>query len=171
MSDLFGKITSEQNFFEKVANKIPGFGGYLEKENRRAADKLLRLEVARRYEEQWARVSQIQADLVSAGRIDLIDDLERAALKLRTFIDQMKTASYGYSGFFDAVKVKEDDLAKLYEYDNTLLENVGKVASAIDNVQASLDNDDLPNAIRNLTTVGAECNFAFDHRQEVLTRG
>ena len=171
MSDLFGKITSEQNLVEKLASKIPGFGGYQEKQNRRAADRLLRQEVARRYDEQWARVSQIQADLVAAGRIDLIDDLERAALKLRTFIDQMKTASYGYSGFFDAVKVKEDDLAKLYEYDNTLLENVGRVASAVDNVQASLDTDDLPTAIRHLTTVAAECNIAFDHRQEVLTRG
>jgi len=171
MSDLFGKITSEQNLVEKIANKIPGFSGYLEKENRRAADKLLRQEVARRYDEQWARVSQIQADLVSAGKIDLIDDLERAALKLRTFIDQMKTASYGYAGFFDAVKVKEDDLAKLYEYDNTLLENVGQVASAVDNVQASLDSDGLPAAIRHLIAVAADCNTAFDHRQEVLTRG
>jgi hypothetical protein len=171
MSDLFGKITSEQNFFEKIVTKLPGFSGYMEKENRRAADKLLRQEVARRYEEQWARISQIQSDLVAAGKIDLLDNLEGAALKLRTFIDQMKTASYGYSGFFDAVKVKEDDLAKLYEYDNALLDNVSKVASAIDNVQASLDTDDLPTAIRNLTTVAAECNFTFDHRQEVLTRG
>ena len=171
MSDLFDKITSEQNLLEKLVNKIPGFSGYMEKENRRAADRLLRQEVARRYEEQWGRVSQIQQELVSVGRIDLLDNLEAAALKLRTFIDQMKTASYGYSGFFDAVKVKEDDLAKLYEFDNTLLENVSKVAAAVDNVQASLDNDDLPNAIRNLTTVAAECNFAFDRRQEVLTRG
>jgi hypothetical protein len=171
MSDLFGKITSEQNFFEKIASKIPGFSGYLEKENRRAADKLLRQEVARRYDEQWTRISQIQMDLVNAGRIDLIDNLEGAALKLRTFIDQMKTAAYGYSGFFDAVKVQEDDLAKLYQFDNTLLENVSVVASAIDNVEASLDTDDLPNAIRNLTKVAAECNFAFERRQEVLTRG
>jgi hypothetical protein len=171
MSDLFGKITGEQNFIEKIASKIPGFNGYMEKENRRAADKLLRLEVARRYDEQWARISQIQSDLVSEGRIDLLDNLEGAALKLRIFIDQMKTASYGYSGFFDAVKVKEDDLAKLYGYDNALLDDVGKVSAAIDNVEASLNTDDLPNAIRHLTKVAAECNTTFDHRQEVLTRG
>lgn len=171
MSDLFSKVTGEQNIIEKLVSKIPGFSGYMEKDNRRAADKLLRQEVARRYEEQWARISQIQNDLVSAGKIDLLDNLEGAALKLRTFIDQMKTASYGYSGFFDAVKVKEDDLAKLYEFDNALLDNVGKVVAAIDNVQASLDTDGLPAAIRNLTTIAAECNTAFEHRQEVLTRG
>jgi hypothetical protein len=171
MTDLFGKITSEQNFVEKIASKIPGFSGYFEKENRRTADRLLRQEVARRYEEQWGRVSQIQTDLVTAGRIDLLDDLEGAALKLRTFIDQMKTASYGYSGFFDAVKVKEDDLANLYQYDNALLENVSKVAAAVDNVQASLDTDGLKAAISNLRTVAAECNTTFDHRMEVLTRG
>lgn len=171
MSDLFSKITGEQNLLEKIASKIPGFGGYIEKENRRAADKLLRQEVARRYEEQWARVSQIQAELVSAGRIELLDNLEAAALKLRTFIDQMKTASYGYSGFFDAVKVKEDDLGRLYQFDNTLLENVGQVSAAVDNVQASLDTEGLPAAIRHLTTLAGDCNATFERRAEVLTRG
>lgn len=171
MSDLFGKVTSEQNLVEKIASKIPGFGGYFVKENRRAADKLLRQEVARRYEEQWSRVSQIEAELVSAGKIDLVDNLEAAALKLRTFIDQMKTASYGYAGLFDAVKVKEDDLAKLYEFDNTLLDNVGQVSGAIDNIEASLETDGLPAAIRNLTTLAAQCNATFDRRAEVLTRG
>jgi hypothetical protein len=171
MTDLFGKITGEYNFFEKIASKIPGFSGYQEKEDRRSADRLLREEVARRYEEQWGRISQIQAELVAAGRIELIDDLEGAALKLRTFIDQIKTASYGYSGFFDAIKVKEDDLARLYAYDNALLENVSKVAAAVDNVQASLDTEGLPTAIRHLRTVVAESNTAFDQRAEVLTRG
>ncbi|MBI3362880.1 MAG: hypothetical protein HY023_17395 [Chloroflexi bacterium] len=171
MSDLFSKVTGEQNIVERLVSKIPGFSGYQEKENRRAADKLLRQEIARRYEEQWARISQIQNDLVTAGKIDLLDNLEGAALKLRTFVDQMKTASYGYSGFFDAVKVKEDDLAKLYEYDNALLDNVGKVTAAIDNLEASLETDGLPAAIRNLTTIAAQCNTAFEHRTEVLTRG
>ncbi|MBI3764183.1 MAG: hypothetical protein HY260_20270, partial [Chloroflexi bacterium] len=72
MSDLFSKVTGEQNIVERLVSKIPGFSGYQEKENRRAADKLLRQEVARRYEEQWARISQIQNDLVSAGKIDLL---------------------------------------------------------------------------------------------------
>jgi hypothetical protein len=39
-----------------------------------------------------------------------VDDLEGAAIKLRQFIDRVRTASYGYAGFFDAVKVRSEEL-------------------------------------------------------------
>ncbi|NIP42173.1 MAG: hypothetical protein GWN00_11955, partial [Aliifodinibius sp.] len=67
-----------------------------------------------------------------------VDDLEKAAIKLRTFIDKIRTASYGYSGFFDAVRVDEEDLARVYEYDLSLLNMEEDVSRAIDNVEASM---------------------------------
>ena len=57
MSDLFDKVTGDQDVFKKLASKIPGFNGYIERQNRRAADKILREAVADRYEELWKRVS------------------------------------------------------------------------------------------------------------------
>jgi hypothetical protein len=60
MDDLFAKMQNEQNLLEKIASKIPGFGGYLKEEQRRTADKLLRDTLALRYEEQWQRISGIQ---------------------------------------------------------------------------------------------------------------
>ena len=42
MSDLFNRITENQNVIRKLLSKIPGFNGYIERENRRASDKLLR---------------------------------------------------------------------------------------------------------------------------------
>src|SRR5262245_14778824 len=110
MDDMFSKITDEQNLLEKIASKIPGFGGYLKEEQRRTADKLLRDTLANRYEEQWQRISGIQRRMVEEGQIDSVDNLEAAAIKLRTFIDSMKTASYGYGSLFDAVKVNEAEL-------------------------------------------------------------
>lgn len=171
MSDLFGKITDARGLLEKIGSKIPGFSGYMERDSRRSADKLLREEIARRYEEQWNRLSGIQNDLLGSGGLEHVDEVEGAAVKLRTFIDQIKTASYGYSGFFDAVKVNEAELAKLYEFDNSLLENVSQIAAAVDNLEASLGSDGLPAAIRHLNRLAAECNDTFNRRQEVLTRG
>ncbi len=169
MTDLMGKITGGRNILETIASKIPGFSGYMERETRRTADKLLRDTIVQRYEEQWGRVSELQRQLIAEGQIDLIDNLEAAAIKLRTFIDQVRTASYGYSGFFDAVKVNEDELAKLYTFDNALLDGVTRVGSAIDNVAASIGSDGLPAAIRNLTAIGQELNDTFAKRKEVLT--
>ncbi len=57
MSDLFEKVTNAQDIFKKLASKIPGFSGYIERQNRRAADKLLRETVAQRYEELYTRAS------------------------------------------------------------------------------------------------------------------
>ena len=42
MSDLFDQVTGDQDIFKKLASKIPGFDGYIERQNRRAADKLMR---------------------------------------------------------------------------------------------------------------------------------
>ncbi len=169
MTDMFSKITDSQNLLEKLASKIPGFGGYLKEEQRRTADKMLRETLAQRYDEQWARISEIQRRMIGEGMIDQIDNMEAAAVKLRNFIDGMKTASYGYGGLFGAVKINDAELVKLYDYDNQLLEGVSRVTGAVDNVDASVGTDGLPAAIRNLTNICAECVTAFDRRKDVIT--
>ena len=169
MSDqLFGKISSEMDPFKQILSKIPGFSGYMERQNRRDSDKLLRDTVAERYEEQWQRISALQRDFISQGEIAYVDDLEAAAIKLRAFIDRVRRASRGYSGLFDAVKINETELAQLYQYDATLLNQVDEISRAIDNVEASVGSDGLPAAIRHLTTVAQQSVQAFDRREEVI---
>ena len=168
MADIFGNITDARGLLEKIASKIPGFGGYLEKETRRSADKMLRETIANRYGEQLSRISALQTELVSNGGIEYVDDLQGAATRLQRFIDMAKTAAYGYAGFFDAVKVKEDELAKLYAFDNALLDNASKIASLVDGVEAALSGNTLPAAIQALTAAIAECNTTFERRKEVL---
>jgi len=168
MSDIYSKITEGRGLLEKIASKIPGFGGYLEKETRRTADKMLRDAIVNRYGEQLRRIEGLQTDLLSSGGLEHLDDMQVAFTRLQTFVDQVKTAAYGYTGFFDAVKVDEDALAKLYAFDDALLENVNNVSAAVDTVQTSIGSDGLKAAIRNLTAVATECNATFERRKEAL---
>lgn len=168
MSDLFDRVTADQDIFKKIFSKIPGFSGYIERQNRRASDKLLRESVASHFEQLWQRISETQKDLISQGNIEYVDDLEASAIKLRQFIDRVRTASYGYSGFFDAIKINQDELAQVYQYDYTLLQLEDVVSHAIDNVESSLGSDGLPAAIHNLTNTARQCVEAFDKRTEVL---
>ena len=168
MADIHGSITKGRRLLENIASKIPGFGGYLEKETRRSADKLLRETITSRYGDQLSRISALQAQLVQSGGIEYVDDLQDAATRLQRFIDTVKTAAYGYAGFFDAVKVKEDELAKLYAFDNALLDNAAKVTGLVDAVEAAMSGDGLPASIKALTAAVAECNAAFERRKEVL---
>lgn len=171
MSDLFETVTGDQDFFKKLASKIPGFKGYIERSNRRAADKILRETVAERFEELWQRISALQTDFIDQGELMYVDDLEKAAIKLRTFIDKIRRASYGYSGFFDAVKVNEEELARVYEYDNAMFELVDEVSRAIDHVEASMGTDGLPASIRNLVAKAQDCINVFNRRDEVMKQG
>lgn len=171
MSDLFEKVTSQQDIFKKLVSKIPGFDGYVERENRRSADKLLRESVAAKFQAIWQRISGIQRDLVNASRIDLLDDVEHAEIKIRQFIDRVNTATYGYAGFFDAIKIREDTLAQIYQYDLTLVQLADEVTAAVDNLEASLDSDGLPAAIRNLVQNAQDCLDAFNKRSEIMKVG
>ena len=170
MSDFFEKVTGGQDLFKSLTSKIPGFGGYVERQNRRAADKLLRETVARRFEELYTRASALQADLVANGMITFVDDMEKATIKIRTFIDKISRAAYGASGLFDAVKINEKELAQLYEFDNAFFDLADQTNRALDTVEASLaDEAALPAAIRNLTTLARQAVTTFDKRGEVIT--
>jgi len=170
MDDFFQKVTSQQDPFRKLASFIPGFSGYIERQNRRDADKVLRDTVARRFEEQWKRVSQLQTDLVSNGMIAYVDDMERAAVKLRTFIDKISTAPRGYSGLFDAVKINEQELESIYQFDAAFFDLAEQIGRGVDNVEQSLNDEAaLPAAIRNIVTLARLAVETYEKRSEVVT--
>jgi hypothetical protein len=168
MADIFQKITDSRNLIEKIGAAIPGFKGYVDRNSRRDADKLLREAVAGKFEQQWSRIAGIQRDLINQGSIDLVDDLEAAAVKMRTLIDRVRTASYGYAGFFDAIKVNESDLVKLYQFDASLLDRAVQMGAAVDNVAASMGSDGLPAAIRNVAALAQDALDAFQGRNDLI---
>jgi len=165
---VYQQITNSNDLFRKLLSKIPGFKGYVEMGNRKDADKVIRDMLFRRFRELEGKVSDLQVQLINQGDINNADDLEKAALRLRTFADRMRTAPRGYSSVFEAVKIKEPELVKLYQYDLALLDKTDEVGRAIDNIQSSVGTDGLPASIRNLQTVAKECVQAYDLRQEAI---
>jgi hypothetical protein len=170
MDDFLSRVMAEQDVFKKLAANVPGFSGYVEHQNRRAADKLLREAVARRFEDLWKRLSSLQVELVQGGQIELLDEIERAALQLRTFTDRIKTAAYGYSGVFDAVKIDAADLDRLYRFDLAFFELANEIEQTIQNLSSALlEPATTSQQIRRLIELSAQANQIFDHRQEVLS--
>jgi hypothetical protein len=170
MNDMYQKVSDQMDPLTKLISMVPGFGGYVQRENRRAADKLMREAIANRFEEQWKRVSNVQADLVAAGKIEHVDDLEKAGIQLRTFTDKIRTAPRGYAGVFDAVKINEKELEQLYSFDLAFFDLAIQIGRGIDNVEASAsDEAALPAAIRNIITLGRQAVETYNRRSEVVT--
>ncbi|MEJ2758417.1 MAG: hypothetical protein P8046_08070 [Anaerolineales bacterium] len=169
MSDLFDKVTSDQDPFTKLLGKIPGFKGYVERSSRRSADKILRDQIVTEFSVAHKRIGDLQQDFASSGELMYLDDLEKAAMKIQTFMDKVSAAAYGYSGFFDAIKINEEELAKIYEFDAALMDAAEEIGRAIDNVEASIGTDGLPAAIRHLVGLSRDLVTAYERRDEVVT--
>lgn len=154
---------------ERLAKYVPGYSGYKEKELRREADKVLRMQVAGQLDDQRKRLSELQIQLINQAQIEYVDDLERAVMKLQHLIDRVKTAAYGYAGLFDAVKVKEEQLDALYDYDNQMLDTVEEIAADVDQVASTITSKEgVGVAIAELVLTLEQANLAFGHRNEAI---
>jgi hypothetical protein len=171
LNDLTEKIQSGQNKVEELMLRIPGYAGYKQKEQRREADKLLRLHVARQYEEQLKQLNQLQYSLSSQGQLRVIVALERASMKLQLLIDRIRNASYGYAGLFDAVKVDQDTLDALYDFDQSMLDGVNTLSAALDELASMEGGAQLTVAQANgLVATLESLNSAFGQRQEIVLK-
>jgi hypothetical protein len=169
MSDqIFQKVGGDLDIVKKIAMKVPGFDDFVKRSQYRDADKLLREMIARETEKENQRVSELQRDFINQGEIAYVDDLEAASVKLRTFADRVRFATRGYAGLFDAVKINEEELATVYQYDAAMLDQLDEVTRAVDNINASIGSDGLPAAIRNLRAVSQTMIDTFDKREEVM---
>ena len=107
--------------------------------------------------------------MADAGQLDLLDDVDAIGLKLRTFTDRIKNASYGYSGFFDAVKINEKELAQIYAFDAAFFELADQISSGLDNVEAGIGGDGLKAAIRAVNDLARQVGETYDRRYQVIT--
>ena len=163
-------VEDSKGGLESLASKIPGYRGYKEKEDRRAADKLLREYLANQLNEQQRRLAGLQRDLLEGGGLLLIDDLDRAVTKVQNLADRMRTASYGYAGLFDEVKVKEEDLDALYDFDESMLGRLSAIQSAIDALAVAMDTGgDVKAAIQDVVSVAEEANATWRQRESAIT--
>jgi hypothetical protein len=167
--DLRETVESSLGGLESLIKKIPGYKGYKEKELRREADKLLRNQIAQQLADQRRRLVELQNRAISQAQIEFLDDLERAAAKLQLLIDRVKTASYGYAGLFDALKVKEEQLDLLYEFDSRMLASVEVIAADVDRVESAIAaREGVDEAIAELIETAEQANRTFGHRHEAI---
>lgn len=168
MTDYQEQIESERGKFKELLLKIPGFKGYIELEDRRTADKMLRDIVADRYQEQLDRLTGIQTEFVDRGALDYVDDMESVAVKLRTFIDRIRHAAYGYSSFFSVIKIDTAKLDKLYDYDQALLEGIDLFTAGLDTLESTEESEELMEVIKGLKRVAGDAVKKADQRKDAI---
>lgn len=125
---------------ETLLRQIPGFRGYLEKEDRRQSDQLQRQWLADRLQRSKRSMDTLARSLAEAGEIDALPELDRVRGRLDRLIARVRGAMQGYSGFFELVQVDAALLDRIYAFDVSLLEQVDGLSAAVEQLPAQRDH-------------------------------
>src|SRR5207245_1484376 len=115
--------------------------GYRERELRRDADRQQREHLAGRLEANKKALNELADQATRGGSLDAINDVETARKRLDRVAARLRYAQRGYSGFFDAVKVDESALGRVYDLDLSLVDAVEAVRAAAEAARAAAPAD------------------------------
>ena len=169
--DVYAQAKSQMRLSERIAAALPGFRGYKEKELRRESDKLIRNHLTLKLQKDKENVRSISQKITDKRYLDILPDIDRLVAKMDRITEKVNHASYGYSGFFDIVKIKEEHLDRMIAFDNQLLENVKILSDSIDALKAQLlggDYTNLKDKIQGVADKFEVFEDTFDKRQEVI---
>lgn len=159
MVDGFESAKEQRNWLERLGSYIPGFKGYQDRELRRDVDRMQREHLSRELTALKAGVRSKARDYTDAGKIGVLHHFERLDRKLDGLSQRVRFANYGATGLFDVVKVYEDELAKLYEFDLSFLEKVSALRADLEAIPAPGGGDE-----------GGAIKQALDHLEAMESR-
>jgi len=172
-NDMVSKVQGQMNLPERIAAFIPGFHGYKEKEIRRESDKLIRNHLYLKLSDEKTDLREIEQKLADRRYFDVLTGMDRLLAKMDRVVEKVNHASYGYSGFFDSVKIKEENLDHMIAFDNQLLDGINALATEINAFKADLasgvtSTSNLNTRVQNVTDKLESLENTFDQRNEVI---
>ena len=156
--------------FQSVVRIFPGMPSYQEREGLRAQDKIIRLQLAARLEEQAEQMQQVMAELTNRAMLKPLASLDRLARKLSRLADTIRFANYGYAGLFAAAPVDEQKLAELYDYDLSLHQEIEESAVAISTLPQRRDEEWEKSSLENIQQVVGRLEERIQNRQSIFAQ-
>ena len=166
MTDFQDRIEARRRVLERLTGLIPGYRRYQQLEKRRDADKMNRDLLYSDLKSQQDALDKLMLKLTEAGNLDVLDDVDRAARKLKTAADRIRLADYGVSGFFDAAKVEEEELDRVYEFDLSLGEQVKAITRKV--IELHDDEDSFVERLLELDLLIDGLDQRFSKRERVM---
>ena len=164
-------IKGQGRLLEQVELLVPGFSGYKEKEVRREADKILREALAGELKGVDEAIDSAYEDITGSKITEAYDAMNAATALMDKIIGKVETADYGYAGFFSAVKIREDALDSMYEFDKKMFADVEAISDGAEKLSVAIEKDDrakVPALAKELKKAIMDFDKKFDQRKAVL---
>jgi hypothetical protein len=169
--DVYAQAKSQMRLSERIAAALPGFRGYKEKELRRESDKLIRNNLTLKLSKDKDNVRDISQRIADKRYLDVLPNIDRLTAKMDRITEKVNHASYGYAGFFDIVKIKEENLDRMITFDNQLLDEVDALTASIEDLKTQLLSGNYSNLNDKIQTVSDKFELledTFDQREQVI---
>jgi len=170
--DVYAQAKSQMRLSERIAAALPGFRGYKEKELRRESDKLVRNNLYLKLTKDKDNVKSISQKIADKRYMDVLTDIDRLNAKMDRITEKVNHASYGYAGFYDIVKVKEENLDRMITFDNQLLDEVNALTASIEELKTQLLSNNFANLKDKIQTIADKFELledTFDKREQVIS--
>ena len=169
--DVYAQAKSQMRLSERIAAALPGFRGYKEKELRRESDKLVRNNLYLKLTKDKDNIRSISQKIADKRYMDVLTDIDRLSAKMDRITEKINHASYGYSGFYDIVKIKEENLDRMITFDNQLLDEVNALSTSIEDLKTQLLSNNFANLKDKIQTIADKYELledTFDKREQVI---
>ncbi len=165
MPDIRQQVEEDRGVLKKIQLVIPGFRGYRKREDIRAADSILRLQMADGLGKVREGLEEARRAMTDDYQTKNIDQVGSAINKSRTLEGKVRHAEQGYSGFSATVRIEEEELNRLYEYDASMIDSIMRLDSAQANLFSTVQSGDENEARRLLDEISDEL-VAFERTFE-----
>lgn len=157
---------------DRLLDRIPGYAGYRDKERRRDTDQAIRETLVRDYGQLAERLGRLLTRYADERKLLAIGIIDKPHKRLVSFVDRVRTASYGYVPLFSGNPVGNAALDQIAAFDQALADQQSVISGQIDEIEG-LDpaSEQHRSAASALTTTIEALHDRFDKRNDVIQSG
>ena len=138
--DTIQRVKERQGILAKIEDV---FGlGYATKEDLRELDKKMRDSYYEDFKSLRHRWEEIYLTALNAGLKKAGDDFKKVIQVMDRVAEKINRADYGYAGLMDRKgHIRETELAKVFDYDKALGNNIQVMVKAVDDLYSDSEAD------------------------------
>jgi len=132
LPDIRDRVEDDRGLLKKIQLVVPGFRGYRIREDLRDSDRMLRAELAKRLALQRSQLEDARRALVRENPMSkALEEMGGVVNSMKRVEGEILHAEVGYSGISADIKMKDEELNRLYEYDNSMIESLNFIDDAL----------------------------------------
>jgi hypothetical protein len=167
--DIREQVDASRGFSKKLQLLVPGLRGYRQLEDVRAADEILRNQVGDKLDIAKGNLESVRKDMANNGDFANLTKVGSLISQIQQLSGNVRHSAQGYSGFAPTIRVDENTLNRLYEYDYNFVNSAVMLQTVSSPANfSSVDPATFQNALSKVGSAVNDFKTAWQQRLEAV---